>query len=111
MYAGPLGTVVAIPGRRPRPQGPRAYRSPDRSRTAPGLAELDPSLVELGRKALAGLAEDGVSPTRDALRARMGVGNGKASAVWTYLRYSRERSGGGVPAGTPLFESTDPQVP
>ncbi|MEZ0108605.1 hypothetical protein ABH920_002606 [Catenulispora sp. EB89] len=67
------------------PDGPRAYRSPDQSRTA-GMAELDPALVELGRKALAGLAEDGVPPTRDTLRARMGVGNGKASAVWTYLR-------------------------
>jgi hypothetical protein len=63
------------------PDGPRAYRS----RTA-GVAELDPALVELGRKALAGLAGDGVPPTRDTLRARMGVGNGKASAVWTYLR-------------------------
>ncbi|WP_143765626.1 DUF2637 domain-containing protein [Catenulispora acidiphila] len=71
------------------PDGPRAYRSPDQSRTA-SVAELDPALVELGRKALAGLAEDGVPPTRDALRARMGVGNGKASAVWTYLRAAGE---------------------
>ncbi|WP_194891335.1 hypothetical protein [Catenulispora pinisilvae] len=87
------------------PDGPRAYRSPDRSRTA-GLAELDPSLVELGRKALAGLAEDGVSPTRDALRARMGVGNSKASAVWTYLRAKDDQSKDGTRDGTALFEVT-----
>lgn len=67
------------------PDGPRTYRSPDRSRTA-GLAELDPTLLDLGRKALAGLTADGIPPTRDALRARMGVGNSKASAVWTHLR-------------------------
>ena len=71
---------------------PRAYQSPDRSRTA-SLAELDPALIELGRQALADMAEQGVSPTRDALRARMGVGNGKASAVWTYLRTNCESNG------------------
>jgi hypothetical protein len=27
-----------------------------------------------------------IPPIRDALRTRMGVGNGKASAVWTHLR-------------------------
>ena len=69
-----------FPPAAPVPDGPCAYRSADRSRTA-GVVELDPARVELGRKALAGLAEDGVSPTRDALRARMGVGNNKASAV------------------------------
>jgi len=67
------------------PDESRAYRSSNWSRTA-DLAKLDPALVELGRQALAGLVLDGVSPTRDALRARMGVGNSKASAVWTYLR-------------------------
>jgi len=54
------------------------------------MTELDPELVEMGRKALAGLAKDGISPTRDTLRARMGVGNRKASAVWTYLRTMSE---------------------
>ncbi|MEY9887679.1 hypothetical protein ABIA31_001308 [Catenulispora sp. MAP5-51] len=92
------------------PDGPRAYRAPDRSRTA-GVAELDPALVELGRKALAGLAEDGVPPTRDTLRARMGVGNGKASAVWTYLRAvgEPEPTGGTSNRTTPIL--SDQLVP
>jgi hypothetical protein len=92
------------------PDGPRAYRSPDRYRTT-SVAELDPALVELGRKALAGLAEDGVPPTRDTLRARMGVGNSKASAVWTYLRVKDEQPKDRTQDGTSLFELVDKAVP
>jgi Protein of unknown function (DUF2637) len=92
------------------PDGPRAYRSPDRSRTA-GLAELDPALVELGRKALAELAEDGIPPTRDALRARMGVGNGKASAVWTHLRAAGEPENTDGTSGRSALFSSDKLVP
>ncbi|WP_194923122.1 DUF2637 domain-containing protein [Catenulispora pinisilvae] len=86
--------------------GPRAYGSQDRYRTG-GPAELDPVLLDLGRKALAGLTRDGVLPTRDALRSRMGVGNSKASAVWTYLRAADERP----KDGTALFELTDRSAP
>lgn len=55
--------------------------SPKASRRGP-----DQELVVRGRAALATLIADGVSPSRDALRARMGVGNGKASAVWSVLQ-------------------------
>lgn len=92
------------------PDGPRAYQPSDRSRTGADLAKLDPGLVELGRKALAGLAEDGVSPTRDALRARMGVGNGKASAVWTYLRSTGEQLTDAAPDATSTSDFTDCHV-
>ena len=92
------------------PDGPRAYRSPDRSRAA-GLAELDPALVELGRKALVALTEDGIPPTRDALRARMGVGNGKASAVWTHLRAAGEPEKAEGTSGRTALVGSDQLVP
>ena len=69
----------AKPGRRPRPD--QDVLSPDLERPGP-----DRDLVVLGRAALAALVADGVAPSRDALRARMGVGNGKASAVWSVLQ-------------------------
>lgn len=67
------------PGRRPRPE--QNVPPPVPLRSAP-----DRELVVRGRAALAALVADGVTPSRDALRARMGVGNGKASAVWSVLQ-------------------------
>lgn len=51
-----------------------------------GRDRPDPALITRGRQALADLAADGVPPSRDTLRARMCVGNRKASAVWTVLQ-------------------------
>ncbi|MBS2545390.1 DUF2637 domain-containing protein [Catenulispora sp. NL8] len=72
----------AKPGRRPRPE--RDVLPPVTLRPGP-----DQDLVVRGRVALAALVADGVTPSRDALRARMGVGNGKASAVWSVLQDER----------------------
>lgn len=71
----------AKPRPRPNPRPDQDVLSPASSRPGP-----DRDLVVLGRSALAALVADGVTPSRDALRARMGVGNGKASAVWSVLQ-------------------------
>lgn len=77
----PSRTRTAVTQPRPRDR----TRRPGAGDTA-GRGQPDPELVALGRQALAGLMADGVPPTRDALRARMGVGTGKASKVWAVLQ-------------------------